>query len=156
MWQDFNKLLRKNAKGKDARYGVVCLHCHKQYSGASSGGTSHLRRHRAKCPKRLEKNRSLKHLFPHKDSFTTFIHANYPRRDDGVLLITEEHWTVAEKVLKFLELFYDSTVALFGVYYPMAPLMIYYLVKIATHLKTITMTYLCFINLQSSWTLEHK
>jgi len=42
---------------------------------------------------------------------------------------------MAEKVLKFLELFYDSTVALSGVYYPISPLIIYYLVKIAIHLK---------------------
>ena len=42
---------------------------------------------------------------------------------------------MAEKVLKFLELFYDSTVALSGVYYPTSPLMIHYLVKIAMHLK---------------------
>ena len=40
-----------------------------------------------------------------------------------------------KKVLKFLELFYDATVALSGVYYPTSPLMIHYLVKIAMHLK---------------------
>ena len=38
-------------------------------------------------------------------------------------------------MLKFIELFYDSAVALFGVYYPTSPLMIHYLVKIAIHLK---------------------
>lgn len=42
---------------------------------------------------------------------------------------------MAEKVLKFLELFYDATVALSDVYYPTSPLMIHYLVKIALHLK---------------------
>jgi len=77
----------------------------------------------------------LKHLFPHKETFTTFIHANFPRTDEG-LLLTEEHWALAEKVFKFLELFYDATVALSGVYYPTSPLMIHYLVKIAIHLNT--------------------
>ena len=42
---------------------------------------------------------------------------------------------MAEKVLKFLELFYDSIVALSGVYYPTSLLMIHYLVKIAMYLK---------------------
>ena len=77
----------------------------------------------------------LKTLFPHKDPFTTFIHANYPRGEGGELLLTEEHWVVAEKVFKFLELFYDATVALSGVYYPTSPLMLHYLVKIAIHLN---------------------
>jgi hypothetical protein len=40
-----------------------------------------------------------------------------------------------KKVLKFLELFYNSTVALSGVYYPTSPLMLHYLVRIAIHLK---------------------
>ena len=77
----------------------------------------------------------LKHLFPHKVSFTTFIHAQYPRVEGGQLLLTDDHWAMAEKVLKFLELFYDATVALSGVYYPTSPIMIHYLVKIAMHLK---------------------
>ena len=72
----------------------------------------------------------LKHLFPHKVSFTTFIHAQYPK-----LLLTDDHWAMVEKVLKFLELFYDATVALSGVYYPTSTLKIHYLVKIAMHLK---------------------
>ena len=42
---------------------------------------------------------------------------------------------IAQKVLSFLELFYDSIVTLSGVYYPTSPLMIHYLVKIALHLK---------------------
>jgi len=77
----------------------------------------------------------LKHLFPHKATFTTFMHAQYPRVEGAQLLLTADHWAMAEKVLKFLELFYDSTVALSGVYYPTSPLMIHYLVKIAIHLK---------------------
>jgi len=77
----------------------------------------------------------LKHLFPHQTTFTTFMHAHYPRGEGGQLLLTDEHWAVGQKVFKFLELFYDATVALSGVYYPTSPLMIHYLVKIAIHLK---------------------
>ena len=77
----------------------------------------------------------LKHLFPHKVTFTTFMHAHYPRIEGGPLLLTDEYQAMAEKVLKFLELFYDSTVALSGVYYTTSPFMIHYLVKIAIHLK---------------------
>jgi hypothetical protein len=41
---------------------------------------------------------------------------------------------MASKILVFLELFYDSTVALSGVYYPTAPLMVHHIVRIAIHL----------------------
>jgi hypothetical protein len=51
----------------------------------------------------------LKHLFPHKISFTTFMHAHYPRAEGAPFLLTDEHWAIVEKVLHFLELFYDST-----------------------------------------------
>jgi hypothetical protein len=51
------------------------------------------------------------------------------------LLLTDEHGAVAQKVLSFLELFYDSIIALSGVYYPTSPLMIHYLVNIALHLN---------------------
>jgi hypothetical protein len=77
----------------------------------------------------------LKHLFPHKVPFTTFIHANYPRVEGDQFILSDDHWVIGEKVLKFLELFYDSTVALSGVYYPTSPLMLHFLVKIAIHLK---------------------
>jgi len=36
--------------------------------------------------------------------------------------------------LEFLELFYDSTVALSGVYYPTSPLVLHHILEIATHL----------------------
>jgi hypothetical protein len=65
----------------------------------------------------------LKHLFSHKDPFTTFLHAQYPKAEGEHLLLTDEHWNMAQKVLRFLELFYDATVTLFGVYYPTFPLM---------------------------------
>jgi hypothetical protein len=57
----------------------------------------------------------LKHLFSHKAPLNTFIHAQYPRAEGGQLLLTDEHWAIAENVLSFLELFYDSTVALSSV-----------------------------------------
>jgi hypothetical protein len=52
----------------------------------------------------------LKTLLPHKVTFTTLIHANYPKGKEGELLLTKQHWAVAEKVFKFLELFYEAIV----------------------------------------------
>ena len=75
----------------------------------------------------------LKTLFPHRHTFTTFIEANYPRTN-GDFLLTNDHWEMAAKMLQFLELFYNSTVDLSGVYYPTSPLMIHHIVKIAIHL----------------------
>ncbi|XP_039851477.1 zinc finger BED domain-containing protein RICESLEEPER 2-like [Panicum virgatum] len=40
-----------------------------------------------------------------------------------------------QKLLSFLQLFYDSTVALSGVYYPTLPLMLHHILKIARHLN---------------------
>ena len=57
VWQDFKKLFKMGPKGKKIRYGAVCIHCKKEYSGRSSIGTGHLRRHRDKCAKRREKTR---------------------------------------------------------------------------------------------------
>ena len=76
----------------------------------------------------------LRHLLPHKETFHTFIESNYPRAKGGPFLLTHDHWAMAIKILEFLELFYDSTVALSGVYYPTAPLMVHHIVKIAIHL----------------------
>jgi hypothetical protein len=45
------------------------------------------------------------------------------------------HWYVAEKILEFLELYYDSTVVLSGVYYPTSPLVLHHILEIASHLK---------------------
>jgi hypothetical protein len=52
---DFKKLF-KTIKGKKVRYVAKCIHCSKQYSALSSGGTGHLTQHRDKCPRRHEKN----------------------------------------------------------------------------------------------------
>jgi len=56
VWLDFKKLL-KIENGKKVRYGAKCIHCSKEYSRHSSGGTGHLTRHRDKCPRRREKTR---------------------------------------------------------------------------------------------------
>ena len=49
--------------------------------------------------------------------------------------ITDDTWEVAKGLVKFLEIFYDATVSLSGVYYPTSPLMMHALVDIASHLK---------------------
>jgi hypothetical protein len=71
----------------------------------------------------------LKHLLPYRSVFSVFIntHSGYP-------LLNEQHWYIAEKVLEFLELFYDSTVVLSGVYYPTSPLVLHHILEIASHL----------------------
>ncbi|WVZ50989.1 hypothetical protein U9M48_002185 [Paspalum notatum var. saurae] len=51
----------------------------------------------------------LKHLIPYKSTFDVFIQTHYPQREEGALL-TNDHWYVGEKILEFLERFYDSTV----------------------------------------------
>jgi hypothetical protein len=72
----------------------------------------------------------LKHLIPYKEVFTVFINSNY-----GSELLTNVHWYVAEHMFKFLQLFYDSTVILSGVYYPTAPLVLHQMFEIAEHLQ---------------------
>ncbi|XP_066320504.1 zinc finger BED domain-containing protein RICESLEEPER 3-like [Miscanthus floridulus] len=47
----------------------------------------------------------LKHLVPYKNVFSVFINSHY-----GSQLLTTNHWYFVEKLLEFLELFYDSTV----------------------------------------------
>ena len=44
----------------------------------------------------------LKHLLPHKNSFSVFITTNHSLID-GQPLLTEQHWYVAEKLFEFLE-----------------------------------------------------
>ncbi|XP_072147154.1 zinc finger BED domain-containing protein RICESLEEPER 2-like [Setaria viridis] len=74
----------------------------------------------------------LKHLLPYKTVFSVFISAHYVH--NGQPLLTESHWVIAEKILLFLEMFYDSTVALSGVYYPTSPLMLHHIIEISCHL----------------------
>ncbi|KAJ1291630.1 hypothetical protein BS78_02G330100 [Paspalum vaginatum] len=77
----------------------------------------------------------LKHLLPYKSTFSVFIKTQYPLNEDGTPLLTDDHWIVAEKVLSFLKLFYESTVALSGVHYPTALLMLHHILRIARHLN---------------------
>ena len=76
----------------------------------------------------------LKHLLPYKSTFSVFIQTHYPSTD-GTLLLTEQHWFVAEKVLSFLEIFYEATVALSAVYYPTSPIIVHSSLQIATLLQ---------------------
>ena len=71
----------------------------------------------------------LKHFVPYKDVFFVFINANY-----SSTLLTARHWYIAEKILEFPEIFYESTVILFGVYYPTCPRIVHHLLDIASYL----------------------
>ena len=71
----------------------------------------------------------LKHLVPYKHVFSVFINSNY-----GAKLLSARHWYIAENILEFLELFYDSTVILSGVYYPTSPLILHHLLEITSNL----------------------
>jgi hypothetical protein len=77
----------------------------------------------------------LKHIVPYKSNFSVFIKTQYPLNPDGTPLLADDHWTIAEKVLSFLELFYESTIALPGVYYPTATLMLHHILRITRHLN---------------------
>jgi hypothetical protein len=72
---------------------------------------------------------TLKHLLPYKEVFYVWFNSNY-----GSELLTAQHWYIAEQIMVFLELFYDSTVVLSGVYYPTAPLVLHHILDIAEHL----------------------
>ena len=56
-----------------------------------------------------------KHLVPYRSTFSVFIQTNHPVQRDGSFLLTDDHWDIAEKILSFLELFYDTIVALSGI-----------------------------------------
>jgi hypothetical protein len=71
----------------------------------------------------------LKHLLPYKNVFSMFINFHYSSE-----LLTRNHWYVAEKILEFLELFYDSTVVLSGAYYSTSPLVLHHILEIASYL----------------------
>lgn len=71
----------------------------------------------------------LKHLIPYQNAFSVFINSNY-----GSQLLSQRHWYIADKILDFLKLFYDSTVVLSGVYYPTSPLIMHHILEIASHL----------------------
>jgi hypothetical protein len=75
----------------------------------------------------------LKHLLPYRETFCTSIGASYGLVN-GEHLLSEGHWVVAAKILKFLQMLYESTVALSGVYYPTSPLMLHHIIEIVGHL----------------------
>ena len=77
----------------------------------------------------------LNHLVPHKSSFSVFIQTHYPRGEGEPILLKESHWYVAEHILSFFELFYDSTVALSVVYDPTSALILHHIIEIAAHLN---------------------
>jgi hypothetical protein len=64
-----------------------------------------------------------------------WIKTNHPCKEDGFVLLNGDHWYIAEKMLSFLQVFYDSTIALSGVYYPTSPLMLHHILKIARQLN---------------------
>jgi hypothetical protein len=72
----------------------------------------------------------LKHLLPYKHNFSVFINSNYER-----VLLPDDHWTIAQSMFQFLQLFHSATVALSGVYYPTSPLMLHHMLKLCKHLK---------------------
>jgi hypothetical protein len=77
----------------------------------------------------------LKHLVPYRGTFSVWIKTNHPCKEDGSILINDDHWYIIEKMLSFLQDFYDSNVALSGVYYPTSPLMLHHILKIARQLN---------------------
>jgi hypothetical protein len=77
----------------------------------------------------------LKHLVPYHSTFSVWIRTNYTCKEDGSFSLSDNHWVVAEKLLCFLQLFYDSIVALSGIYYPTSLLMLHHILKIARHLN---------------------
>jgi hypothetical protein len=77
----------------------------------------------------------LKPLVPYKKTFGVFMDTNYPRKPGEPNLLTNSHWYVVEKLLEFLELFYDATVTLSRVYYPTSPLIMHNILDIVQHLN---------------------
>ena len=76
----------------------------------------------------------LKHLIPYRSTFSVFIQTHY-QQVMGQVLLTDAHWEVGEKILSFLELFYDCTVALSGIYYPTSPMMPHHIIEMAEHMN---------------------
>jgi hypothetical protein len=75
----------------------------------------------------------LKHVVSYKNTFSVFISANYPIASES--LLTDDHWYVVEHMLKFLGLFYLSTISLSGVYHPTSLLMMHDIIEITGHLN---------------------
>jgi hypothetical protein len=77
----------------------------------------------------------LKHLVPYRGTFSIWIKTNHPCKEDGYVLLNDDHWYITEKMLYFLQVSYDSTIALLGVYYPISPLMLHRILKLDRQLN---------------------
>jgi hypothetical protein len=75
----------------------------------------------------------LKHLISYKNIFSVFMDTHY-KQVMGQALLIDDHWYIAD-FLSFLELLYECTLELSGVYYPTAPLMLHHLIDIASYLN---------------------
>jgi hypothetical protein len=73
----------------------------------------------------------IRDLIRDKRQFTTFVNSN----SNGSIFITNNDWVMAQMVMEFLEVLYDATNILSGVYYPTSPLLMHQIVLIANHLK---------------------
>jgi hypothetical protein len=71
----------------------------------------------------------LKHLLLYKKVFSMFINSNYDSE-----LLTAQHWYVAEQIIVFLKLFYDTSVVLSSIYYLTVPLVLHHILDIGEHL----------------------
>jgi hypothetical protein len=71
----------------------------------------------------------LKNLLPYKDVFSVFINTHY-----GSELLTPNHWYVAEQIMVFMSILYNSTYVLSGVYYPTSPLVLHHTLDVTEHL----------------------
>jgi hypothetical protein len=76
----------------------------------------------------------LKHMVSYNNTFSVFMDTHY-KQAMGQTLLIDDHRQVAEKILSFLEMFYESTLELSSVYYPTTPLMLHHLIDIASHLN---------------------
>jgi hypothetical protein len=78
----------------------------------------------------------LNSLIRDKVPFTAFINQHCPYKDQtGGDYLSADTWHIAESMVQFLETFYDSTVALSGVYYPTSPMIVHNILEIAQRLK---------------------
>jgi hypothetical protein len=78
----------------------------------------------------------LNSLIRDKVPFAAFINQHCPYKDQsGGDYLSADTWHIAESMVQFLETFYDSTVALSGVYYPTSLMIVHNILEIAQHLK---------------------
>ena len=73
----------------------------------------------------------IRDLIRDKQMFTTFVNAN----SHGTIFLCDADWDIANMVMQFLEVLYDATNILSGVYYPTTPLLVHQIYFLADHLK---------------------